>query len=173
MNATNRKSWENKTGALGKANVRKSKDAAVNSNWKAAMPQELVGLVEDDVFCEMCADFEKDLQFFEKSTLSEKNAFEDESLVILVHQLLSDDSKVVARAANKLKDLATGSEAISAALRIKLLSTPRALENIFHVRIRCYAAPSTLRPRHGQEIKHRLIDPEPIAKNHACKFKKQ
>ena len=134
MTTTNR-NWESKNRQLGKANVRKSKDLPDNSHWKAAMPHDLIGLVDDAVFCEMCADFETDLQFFEKSALFEKDTFKDESLVLLVDQLLSDDSKVVARSAKKLNDLATGIEAISAALRIKLLSNPRALENIFHVRL--------------------------------------
>jgi hypothetical protein len=145
MTTTNRNNWENKN-RLGKVNVRKSKDVADNSHWKSAMPQELKGLVDENVFCEMCADFETDLQFFEQSALSEKSKFDDGSLVLLVDQLLSDDSKVVARAAKKLNDFATGSEAISAALRIKLLSTPRCLGNIFHVRINCHA--EFLSPRH-------------------------
>ena len=133
MNASNQYNWENKN-RLGKANARKTKDVVDNSRWKSAMPQDLIGLVDENVFCDMCADLEADMHFFDRSALTEKIEFENESLILLVDQLLSDDSKIVASAAKKLNDLANGNEAISAALRIKLLSTPHALENIFHVR---------------------------------------
>ena len=70
-----------------------------------------------------------------RADLAQKQTFGDEHLALLIEQLLSDDSKTVARAANALNGLATGNESVSAAIRIKLLADPSALNNIFHVRL--------------------------------------
>ena len=131
-----RKSWESKPGTTGaKAKPQKPKSDVDIAIWKSLMPEELKGLIDESKFCEMCSDFDTDLQFFPSSSIAQKQTFGVEHLALLIEQLLSDDSKTVARAANALNGLATGNESVSAAIRIKLLADPSALNNIFHVRL--------------------------------------
>ena len=119
-------------GAGAKTTIKKGSETS-SKHWVTEMPDDIKVMLDPSKFCEMCSYFENDLQFFTSSAYASKTSFNDEDLSPLLDQLLEEDAKSVARAAKLLCDLANGSEAVSAELRIKMLSIPRALDNIFHV----------------------------------------
>ena len=137
MFGVNRKEWEKAPSKAGTkpAVQRQAKIVVNNTHWIGTIPEDLKGTVDETTFADMCAGFEMDLQYFPTSALSRKETFRDGDLILLVEQLISDDPKVVARAATTLNELASGNEAMSAMIRIKLLADPNAIKNIFHVRL--------------------------------------
>ena len=84
-------------------------------------------------FNAICSALEADAPFFQVSTITMKKSFRDDQLVPLVDDLMHDDIRVVTKSAKVLHELAYGCEAISAMIRIRMLSTPNALQSICHV----------------------------------------